>query len=291
MSSWRFVATGAEKCQLRTTHYPLSTFRFENSMRRMHLFEFHEQNWMPPIVRDSVVECLYHILRRRRMAAGMMDPWLEFLRRSKATQVLDLCSGAGGPSLTFAEELQRRKDDPPRIVLSDLFPRPEVWAAARDELDVNVDFWPQPVDATRVPSELSSGCVRMINNAFHHFPPTAAAAILKDAVDNSSGIFISEAYPRGLMHFLRFVWADPLLPFALPVFTPSHKFKKALLTLCVPVIPVSILWDGLVSALRMYTEAELCQMVAPLGDRFEWEYGTFRDKASGIATYFYGVPR
>ena len=176
-------------------------------------------------------------------------------------------------------------------MLTDLFPRAKVWKAAREKLSVNVDYWPHCVDATRVDRRLSTGRVRMINNAFHHFPPDAAAAILEDAVNNSNGIFISELYPRGVNHFLQFASTAPWIVPALPVLTSRHRFLKAFFTLAVPIIPIATLWDGMVSALRMYTEAELRRMVAPLGGRFDWVYGTCPYQSAGTATYFYGVPR
>ena len=36
---------------------------------------------------------------------------------------------------------------------------------------------------------------------------------------------------------------------------------------------------------------ELRAMVAPFGQGFRWEYGTFRYLPFGTGTYFYGVPR
>ena len=44
------------------------------------------------------------------------------------------------------------------------------------------------------------------------------------------------------------------------------------------------------STLRVYTEADLRSMVAPLGDAFRWEYGTYDFKPFGRGYYFRGVP-
>jgi hypothetical protein len=49
-------------------------------------------------------------------------------------------------------------------------------------------------------------------------------------------------------------------------------------------------WDGLVSTLRVYTEAELREMVAPFGQDWEWTAGTFRYPPLGTGTWFRGVP-
>jgi hypothetical protein len=63
---------------------------------------------------------------------------------------------------------------------------------------------------------------------------------------------------------------------------------KALLT---PVTLAVSAWDGLVSAMRIYSEEELCAMVEPLGDKFRWEYGAFQFPGQGLGYYFFGVPR
>jgi len=59
-----------------------------------------------------------------------------------------------------------------------------------------IDLVAEPADATRIPADLARGRARTIVNAFHHFPPPLAAAILADAVRGSAGIFVSEAFDR-----------------------------------------------------------------------------------------------
>jgi hypothetical protein len=46
-----------------------------------------------------------------------------------------------------------------------------------------------------------------------------------------------------------------------------------------------------VSTLRIYDEADLRALVAPLGDGFHWTYGTYRHGLLGRGYYFFGVPR
>jgi hypothetical protein len=260
-------------------------------VRRFHLFELNEKHWVPSIIRDSVVETVFHTLRRRRVLASMVGPFRDFLRRSGATEVLDLCSGTGGAALMLADEFLRLDIVPPRIILTDLFPRVGLRSEIPDKLSDSVQYWPESMNATQVPKGLADGRPRMIHNGLHHFPPDAARAILEDAVNNSSGIFVSEIFPRGLVHYFHLVLTNFWIVPALPILTSNRRLWKALLFFPVPATPIAVLWDCLVSSLRMYTEAELRHMVAPLGDRFEWVFGTCRYPPAGTATYFYGVPR
>jgi hypothetical protein len=66
---------------------------------------------------------------------------------------------------------------------------------------------------------------------------------------------------------------------------------KALLVWLTPIALAASIWDGLASTLRVYTEAELREMVAPLGDTFAWEYGTYAFAPFGRGYYFKGVRR
>jgi methylase of polypeptide subunit release factors len=56
-------------------------------------------------VRDSLVESLSRTLSWGRMLRGLVPPVREFLAQSGAREVLDLCSGAGGPASILADEI------------------------------------------------------------------------------------------------------------------------------------------------------------------------------------------
>jgi len=260
-------------------------------MPRRRLFEFHEQPWVPPIIRDSVVEGLYHLVRGRRLMRKLAGPFLDFLDRTGADRVVDLCSGAGGPALILAEEIARLGRRPPQIVLSDLFPRPDLWEGARRRVPGRVDYWPRPVRATTLPDDLSQGSPRMLGNALHHFRAEAARAILEDAAAHSPGIFLCELFPPGLRGFHAMLWPKPWIVAALPWLSSARPLRRIMLTLLMPVISAALIWDGAVSSLRMYREPELRSLMAALGDRLEWTYGTFPYRPAGWSTYLYGVRR
>lgn len=55
-----------------------------------------------------------------------------------------------------------------------------------------------------------------------------------------------------------------------------------LLSFVVPVLPVIVTWDGVVSALRTYNPAELDAMVRPLAaEDYEWEAGRIPGVGAG----------
>ena len=62
------------------------------------------------------------------------------------------------------------------------------------------------------------------------------------------------------------------------------------LLLPLPVIPLLGIWDGVVSVLRVYAEAELRAMVEPFGKAYAWEYRECPTVLGGTLTVFMGLP-
>ncbi len=76
-----------------------------------------------------------------------------------------------------------------------------------------------------------------------------------------------------------------------PLIRPFH-WSRLLWTYLVPIIPLVLLFDGVVSCLRTYRIQELREMVEKLaGIEYEWEVGE-QPRGLGIApiTYLIGRP-
>lgn len=258
---------------------------------RLQLFEFNDLAGVHPAVRDTIVESLSRTLDWGHMLDGLVDPFARFMEASGSTELLDLGAGAGGPARILARALSRSGRTVPRFVLTDLHPRVEAWSAARAAHPEAIDFCATPVDATNVPDDLAAGRARTIINVFHHFPPELATAVLRDAVRGAKGVFVAEGFARHPLQFANFVLAGLPALLANPLLSERDRFAKAVLTWLTPAALGMAVWDGLVSTLRVYEEDELRAMVAPFGQGFRWEYGTFRYLPFGTGTYFYGVPR
>ena len=255
------------------------------ALPRLQLFELNDLAATPAPLRDTIVESLSRALAWGRMLDGLVPHLRRFLDEAGAREILDLCAGAAGPATILAPHLGGA-----RFLLTDLFPRPEVWEEARAAYPDRIDAVAEPVDATAIPPALARGRARTVINAFHHFPPALAEAILRDAVASSAGIFVSEAFDRNPLELAAFGPSGLAALAANPVLARRDRLAKALLTWASPIALLAGLWDGLVSTMRIYREEDIRRMVAPFGAGWRWEFGTYDYWPGGRGHWFYGVP-
>lgn len=256
-------------------------------MRRVHLFEIEDQPWCPDVVRDAGTAYLAFAMAR----TGMLDPVWPLLERALrvtgASRVVDLCSGSAWPASYVARRAAEAGLDV-EVVATDLFPHEAAMARAASTSDGRLRAWSEPVDATAVPEALSG--VRTLFNAFHHFRPAQARAILEDAVSAGQPIAVVELVDRRPANLL----GMPFIPFVVAAVVPLLRpFRWAWLplTYLLPVIPAFVLWDGIVSCLRIYQPDELRELVEGL-DAFDWSIERVPLPAGPIfATCLVGTPR
>ena len=255
-------------------------------MGRVQLFEIEDQAWCPKTIRDAATDYLQYSEKIGEPYAPVVERLRAVLARSGG-EVVDLCSGGAGPwpgiLRAFAESGTRV-----RVTLTDKYPNIGAFQAAQADFPDAITYVAEPVDATRVPAELTG--VRTLFAAFHHFTPPQARGILADAVRQRRSIVVCEATEHTpgtiLVMFLTHIVALLMTPVIRP-FRPS----RMLWTYLLPVIPVMLLFDGIVSCLRTYSPDELRALTADLADGYTWEIGQARAARSLIpVTYLIGTP-
>ncbi len=259
-------------------------------MKRFHLLEIHDQDWCPCAIRDAVTDYLQFIITKAKGYAPMVPILDAVLKRSGTRQVLDLCSGAGGPWLWLRPVLAERGLDV-SVCLTDKYPNREALGASSDLNPAHqaIRYHPEPVDVTGVPDELAG--FRTLFSAFHHFRPEQARAILGDAVRKRHGIAVFEGtYNSALAMFLMLL--VPLMVLLLTPFIRPFRWSRLFWTYLIPVVPLVSLFDGLVSCLRTYSVAELRELVEGLeAEDYQWEIGELKSEANPVpVTYLIGVP-
>jgi hypothetical protein len=258
-------------------------------MRRVQFIELHEQPWFPSSLRDEITDALRFGLNLSNAYAPIAPLLLSALDSTRSRSIVDMCSGGGGPWLNLSRKLQPEAQVF-HILLTDKHPNLSAFQNVKAASDNHIAFYPDSVDATRVPGELQG--FRTMFTSFHHFPPEEARAVLQNAVDAGQSIGIFEITRRAASTIaLMFPWA--LMPF---VFTPlirPFRWTRLLFTYVVPIIPLVLLFDGVVSCLRTYRPQELREMIKKLaGIEYQWEVGE-HSRASGGApiTYLIGYPQ
>jgi hypothetical protein len=258
-------------------------------MRRRQLVELEDLPWCPKAVRDGGTDWLGFMANGTRAFTPIAPKLRAAMAATGTSNVLDLCSGGGGPWLTLERELAT--SGPVKVTLSDRFPNVTAFRHAARRSDGRLAFSEDSVDATDVPPAFDG--VRTMFNAFHHFPPPVARAILADAVRKRRAIGVFEAIThRGIG-----LAAMPLQVPAMLLFTPfvrPFKWSRLLLTYLLPLIPLIVLFDGTVSMCRVYLGDELRELVAavPGHETFAWEIGTAPMPGLPVGlTYLVGVPR
>ena len=200
-----------------------------------------------------------------------------------AQRVVDLCSGGGGPWLSPTWLLGLAAHPPLRVILTDKFPSD----ALPERLGAGVSCVSFSVDAAHVPESLSG--FRTIFSSFHHFPDTLAREVLADAVRRGEGFAMAEVTSRTMRAFATML----LMPVFAWVLTPRmrpFRWSRLALTYLLPLIPLVVLWDGIVSCFRTRTPQELLTLTGSFPE-YEWVAGYATGPGSWLApVYLIGRP-
>jgi len=252
-------------------------------MRRVHLFEFGDQQWFPQILRDAETAYLATSYRTLPMLARR---WAEristVLHAGEPAEILDLCSGAGGSMPSIIEELVKLGYNA-RATLTDLYPNPKSVSHPR------IVWLAEPVDATRVSPKLAG--VRTMFSAFHHFRPDAAKAILNDAFDRRRAICIFES-GSGTLLTAGMMVGVPVAVLALMPLARPFRWGYLVFTYLIPLMPLIVLWDGMVSILRLYSPGQMKKLTEELqAPDYAWEIGRIQVRGiPGGLPYLIGRP-
>ena len=106
------------------------------------------------------------------------------------------------------------------------------------------------------------------------------------------GLAVFEVSERTMKAMLLVLLGGPLAVLLLTPLVRPFRWGRLLWTYVLPVVPLALTWDGVVSCLRSYTVAELSAMTGDLAnDGYRWEVGRARlEGLPATATYLMGIP-
>ena len=256
------------------------------SFPRLQLFELEDLAWFPNIIRDLATDYLHFMETRFALHEPVVPLLRAMLEDSKTSQVVDLCSGGGGPVLAIYESLVA-SGTRVRITLTDKYPNLKAFEHLSSLYPADILYIAHSVDATKVSRELTG--LRTMFNAFHHFVPSGARAVLECAVEARQPICIFEIPERSWSMMLPFVFTPIYVALATPFIRP-FRWKRLLWTYVIPLIPLMCWWDGMVSQCRAYTVVEMLDLTQGLNG-YDWKAVRVDIQGTvGHVTYLRGIP-
>ena len=254
---------------------------------RLQLFEFEDLPWFPPVLRDLGTDYLNFMETRFALHQTVVPVLRAALEAAAVTTVVDLCSGGGGPVLALHDSFAS-DGMTVRFVLTDKYPNLPAFHRLTATHE-HVSCVTTSVDAAAVPRELVG--FRTVFNAFHHFSPSVARAVLLSAVLARQPIGVFEIPERAMTTMLPLLFTPVFVGLATPFIRP-FRWRRLLWTYLVPLVPLTCWWDGLVSQWRAYTVAELERLAEGLGgESYRWRAGRVAIPGSpGHLTFVIGIP-
>ena len=255
-------------------------------MARLHLFEFEDLKWFPAFLRNYGTDFLQFLANKTKMYQPVISILQKGIEKDGHSQIIDLASGGGGGLLWLNGELKKTYPQL-KVLLTDYYPNKDAFKYTKQNAD-NFEYIDRPIDARAVPAELKGLRTQFLS--LHHFKPGDAKMILQNAVNSKSSIAIFEAQERSFPSLLAMFFSPLTVLFTTPFIRP-FKIGRIIFTYLIPIVPLFVWWDGIVSALRTYSVKEMEALVSGVEnkDDFDWEIGRLKS-GPGVILYLYGAP-
>jgi len=254
-------------------------------MGRIHLFEFEDQKWFPIFLRNYGTDFLQFLSNKTKMYKPIIPIIKKGLKKNGTNQIIDLASGGGGGLIWLNSELI--KDIPNlEIILTDFYPNIPAFKFTKKQAD-NFEYLEKSVDARNVPTELKGLRTQFLS--FHHFEPKDAKQILQNTIDSKSSIAIFEVQERSLSSIFAMLFS-PLSVLLTTPFIRPFKIGRIIFTYLIPIVPLFVFWDGIVSSLRTYSVKEMNELVENLNGtkNYDWEISKIKSGPS-VVIYLLGT--
>jgi hypothetical protein len=251
-------------------------------MKRFHALEWEDLPWFPASWRDYGTDFLKFIATKFNIYKPILPLLQRCLDKSGQQLWVDLASGGGSGLICLAKDLKQNNQDL-RIILTDFYPNIKAFERLKTEAPETFSYEKSPVDASQPPKHLQNS-LQTIFGAFHHFRPEKAKQILQNAVNTNATIAIFEPVGRNIGSWISML----IVPLNVLLFTPfirPFRWKVLPFIYFIPIIPLFILWDGIASILRTYSEKELKEIISSLDntESYKWEIS----KTSGQMPIYY----
>lgn len=252
---------------------------------RIHAFEWEDLRWFPSFLRDCMTDFLEHISHVSKIYRGVGSHLSKELNTTQKSSILDLASGGGGPWRQVLPELLETHPNAV-VTLSDFYPNEKAFKRIVEQFPKNVKYTLKPLDARAVSEHAND--IRTQFLSLHHFVEKDVVDIFKNAITAKTTLVIVEGQTRTLPSMIGMIFS-PISALVLTPFIRPFRWDRILFTYLIPILPLLIMWDGMISVLRTYSEKELKNIASQADTKgeYNWEYHTLKGTP---ATVFIGRP-
>lgn len=243
---------------------------------RIQSFEFGDIKEVPQFYHNylrALMSLLYEYLHIHRLWLPMIR---KFSQQNKGETLLDPCAGSGHVNLLIAKELEKEEDF--KFYLSDFMTdrAPKFAKQINEANHPNIHYIEHSVDLLQMKDEVEFP--KVFINSFHHFSPDQVAKIFRDHARVKKDILILEYCRKTPLNFFSMVTG----PFIGMLLFPLIVEKKDILwsfifVFIIPLIPLMLLWDGVISSLRTYSRMDIEKILLQEGIKdFKVEFKSAR---------------
>jgi hypothetical protein len=253
---------------------------------RLQLFELEDLPLFPNTIRDLATDYIHFLETRFALHQSVVPLLRDALKESNTARVVDLCSGGGGPVLGLHQAFAAAGEFI-HFTLTDKYPNVSAFRLLSSRYPASISYRDDSVNAAAVPRDLVG--FRTVFNAFHHFAPATGRAVLENAVASRQPVGIFEIPERAMASIIPLLLTPLFIAIATPFIRP-FQWRRLLWTYLIPLVPLTSLWDGIVSQWRAYTVAELLDLTRGLNG-YTWNAGRVPiGTTPGHLTYLLGIP-
>ncbi len=256
-------------------------------MKRKQLFEFEDQSWFPGFLRNYLTDFLQFISNQFDIYKNVTPLLSELVKKEGNNTIIDLASGGGGGLYRLSNRLQEEHRGL-KIILTDYYPNLKAFEYVHKQSNL-FSYETQSIDARKVPNHLKG--VRTQFLSLHHFREEDAVQILQNAVDSKSPIALFESQERNVPSVLAMLFS-PINVLLMTPFIKPFSIGRIIFTYLIPLVPLFVMLDGILSALRTYTIPEMNELISRVNgyENFEWKVGRQKSGPAGIL-YLIGSPK
>jgi len=271
---------------------------------RIHFVEYHDTEWCPGFLREALQDILAlawefeeGLLAKRSAAKQVAADLARLVESSKTNELIDMCSGGGGPVGVIARTEAMKKCT---FTLTDLYPNLTAFERVAKGSDGRVKYISSPVNATSCTfGEGNKRHIRTMFASMHHMQPDLLQGILRDCVAKGDLFAAFEATNRSPLSILSLTL--PLL--FLSIISIFYSFSRlpigaalvrVFFTCIIPVIPAILVVDGFTSCLRTYSREEFMAVTksADPDNKYDWMVNErLLDGLPVPLTSYVGTPR